>query len=109
MVYKIVENGSNRKFIFNLTDEDTCMKTWEFDLSITEEGSLINELNIDYTGRGCKGHPKTISALLKNRELTSIDTKLLSENTPCARSFSCGKALGHCIDDILKNLQKNGL
>lgn len=41
------------------------MKKWIFEVVEDERGKIIMHSNIKFSGQGCKGHPKTISALIK--------------------------------------------
>ncbi|MDC7233915.1 MAG: hypothetical protein PQJ58_11850 [Spirochaetales bacterium] len=102
MKYEILDkNDSNMKIRFDLSGVKTCMKTWEFDILSKEGKQIIGDSRISFTGAGCMGHPKTITSLIGNRDLTSIDTKAL-EGTDCFQSMSCGMVLGSCISEIRK-------
>ncbi|GAB7089716.1 TSCPD domain-containing protein [Marinifilum fragile] len=87
---------------FDVSKEDTCMKTWVFDIEENGDEQIICNLDITFTRQGCMGHPKSISALVKNRSIESIDTDLLVETT-CSRGKSCGMILGQCISQIRNN------
>lgn len=88
-----------KRFEFDVSNEDTCMKKWCFEIEEEGEKEIIKNLNIEFKLRGCKGHPKTISALVKSRPLNTINTDLLAETT-CARGKSCGMILGECVSQI---------
>lgn len=91
-----------KRLEFDVSNEDTCMKTWVFDIDENGSEQIIQNLDITFTRQGCMGHPKSISALVKNRSVESIDTDLLAETT-CARGKSCGMILGQCISQIRNN------
>lgn len=91
-----------KRLEFDVSNEDTCMKTWVFDIEENGSEQMIRNLDIKFTRQGCMGHPKSISALVKNRSVESIDTDLLAETT-CARDKSCGMILGQCISQIRNN------
>ena len=57
---------------------------------------IIESVEIISTGRGCHGHPKTISALVKNIPISSIDVDTLSI-AECVHETSCGMVLADCI------------
>ena len=91
----------NRTIKFDTRDEDTCMQSWTFSLSERHGSPIIDQLEIARTSQGCPGHPKTISALVKDRTLDSIDLNGLAE-TDCHRSLSCGQMLRECITKLKK-------
>lgn len=99
---KQLKKNKMKRLEFDVSNEDTCMKTWIFDMEDEGSEQMIHNLDITYTHRGCMGHPKSISALVKNRPLSTIDTNLLAETT-CARGKSCGMILGQCISQIRNN------
>jgi len=90
-----------RIFEFDTRNEDTCMQNWTFKLNDWDGSPVIEQLEIERASQGCPGHPKTISALVKNRTLESIDLDGLAE-TDCPRSISCGQMLGKCLANIKK-------
>jgi hypothetical protein len=104
MKYEIIEkndNGMSMKVAFDFKGEKTCMKTWTFDIENGDGELKVKDSKIDFSGQGCKGHPKTISALIRNRPLDTIDTEVL-RGTGCFQPLSCGMNLGSCIDEIRK-------
>lgn len=90
---------SQRTVEFDTRKEDTCMQNWTFNLSGDGSSANIKSLKIEKASQGCPGHPKTISALVKDRSLDSIDLDALAQ-TECPRSISCGQMLGKCIANL---------
>lgn len=100
MNVKSAEAKKNTKKVqFNMTDEDTCMRTWNFDLEEKNGEIIILDSNIEFTKQGCNGHPKTISALIKERKASDIDLEALMDTT-CFRKQSCGMTLAACVEAI---------
>ncbi|MDF1514112.1 MAG: hypothetical protein P1S60_09920 [Anaerolineae bacterium] len=90
---------------FTFDDEDTCKFGWEFTLTRSVQGWIIDDLQIQEREkhRGCSGHPKTIVALIKGRPLLSlIDLGLVEAS--CNRSLSCGQAPAICIKSLIVEL-----
>lgn len=92
---------------FDTSRQETCMTRWTFHLRQSEGGVVpeIESLEIERAMQGCPGHPKTISALVRNRRIDQIDLKAL-EQTSCPRPHSCGQVLGHCVESLLKTDQR---
>ena len=90
---------NQRTFEFDTRNEDTCMQSWTFKLSDEGGSHVIDNLEIERASQGCPGHPKTISALVTNMSLDSIDVDALAQ-TDCPRSISCGQMLGKCIANL---------
>jgi len=89
-------------FLFKPADTDnTCKKLFSFDLQ--KEGGCVYINNLTIEGdKGCVGHPKTISALLKGRNIGELPVEELSVCT-CARDISCGQQVAKALQQI-----KNG-
>lgn len=85
---------------FDKSNEDTCKSKWVFNLKDVNGNTIIESVEIEKNKKGCPGHPKTISALLNNKPLKGIDTKLLSETKCGYREKSCGMILAECINEI---------
>ena len=85
--------------------EKTCKTEWEFTLSDSPEGPVIEDLKIsphvNDAGKemGCKGHPKTIMVLLRGLPISSIDVDALTQAS-CARDVACGQVLAQCLTDL---------
>ena len=94
-----------KTYSFTCDAENHCKQNWIFEIESIDGKSIIN--NIEITERekpkGCFGHPKTITALVKGVDLENIDTDLLSE-TDCIRDISCGQFLADCINTIKSRL-----
>lgn len=92
---------------FKMDPKNTCFISWKFTLSEGRQGTVIEDIEVIHSRRpngrrrGCKGHPKTILALIKGRPVRSIDTELLRD-TPCPRPTSCGEALAGCLKKMSK-------
>ena len=84
---------------FDTRAGDTCMDGWVFHLRKGGGSLIIEQLEIEKAAQGCPGHPKTISALVKNRSLDSLDLDDL-EQADCHRSISCGQMLAKCITNV---------
>lgn len=84
---------------FDLSDEDTCMKQWEFTVQGNGKTSIIQSIKIKPSGEGCVGHPKTIMALVRDTPVSALDTERLAA-TKCVRTKSCGMSLASCVDAI---------
>ncbi|NER03360.1 MAG: TSCPD domain-containing protein [Okeania sp. SIO3C4] len=87
---------------FDVSHEDTCMPNWTFEVEEIASDKIIRNVAIQQVRRGCPGHPKTISALVKDRPLSTISTEDLAQAT-CIRGKSCGMVLGECISQIAQN------
>jgi hypothetical protein len=87
---------------FTFSEEDTCKRTWIFKLLESADGLVVDDLEIveDPEPEGCKGHPKTIAALVRGRPVNSIDTEVLAE-AACGRDVACGQLLAKCIQEII--------
>ena len=89
---------------FNYSPEaavDTCKTLYEFKLSSRSDGTYIEDLII--TGpKGCVGHPKTLSALLKGRKAEELPLEDLSL-TGCVRKSSCGQEMAKAISAIINS------
>ncbi|MFC1887366.1 TSCPD domain-containing protein [Candidatus Cloacimonadota bacterium] len=79
------------------------MKKWVFYMKQNDSGWIIDNLDIIRTDRGCKGHPKTIIALIHNKPISFIDPELLEQAT-CSRETSCGMVLAKCLKALEKSL-----
>ncbi len=90
-----------KKYIFNCTAENHCKQDWIFEIENTNDILIINNLEIteEEKPRGCFGHPKTISVLVKGMELEKIDVDTLKE-ADCIKDISCGQFLADCIETI---------
>lgn len=93
------EKNNTYLVVFSGTEDDTCLKKWSFEIEKNDNKKIINDIQIAFTNKGCKGHPQTISALVKGRALDDIDVEALLQ-TSCFRSQSCGKSLGLCIQKL---------
>ena len=89
----------NRTVEFDMSQEDTCMKRWVFNLKQDSGEPVIESVEIERERQGCVGHPKTISALVRNVPVNALDVEALSQ-TQCARSTSCGMVLASCVSAI---------
>ena len=92
---------------FDLSDMDTCMPLWRFDLAADAGTIRIVEVDIPRDKKGCVGHPKTIAALLKGSAVDALDLEGLSQTT-CSREMSCGMALAHCVSAIKDSVSQEG-
>jgi hypothetical protein len=79
--------------------EKTCKNSFQFDLIRRQNRLFIKDMSIS-GNKGCAGHPKTIAALLKDRDLADVPCKLL-EATNCGKDyFSCGQQLAKAIQAV---------
>lgn len=99
---QIANQDTLKQYQFKMTDEDTCMRTWTFDIEETDGEQVVKDSFVEYTKQGCNGHPKTISALIKGRKVSEIDLNALKETT-CFRSQSCGMSLAACLEALSTN------
>lgn len=105
MKTKIITKDSDYQVmdvVFEMDNEDTCMREWHFEVLKDESGKKIVDSNIIYSKQGCNGHPKTISALIKGSNLGNINVEELRK-TGCFRSESCGMTLAKCITELMTN------
>ena len=84
---------------FDTADNDTCTDYWTFHMKEEEGRPIIESVKIDRDRQGCVGHPKTITALMKNIPVDALDVGALAETT-CVREQSCGMNLGSFIQTI---------
>lgn len=93
--------GNTFRYLFvSDKSEDTCKERFDFDLKEIDGELYID--NISIKGEtGCLGHPKTISALLKNRKISDLPMEVLDSCT-CRRKFSCGQQLVKAIKQLNK-------
>jgi len=89
---------------FDMSNDDTCHKEWIFNLRKNSSDIIIESVDIIQSGKGCKGHPKTISALVRNISINELDLEALSE-ADCVHDTSCGMVLASCVEAI-KNSSK---
>lgn len=88
---------------FDTTADETCMDKWVFHLTADDAGRVtVRSVEITPSKNGCKGHPKTITALVRNLPLSLISPEALAE-TGCPRKLSCGMVLGRCQEQIRRN------
>jgi len=99
-----------REFTFDA--DETCKVRWTFHIGADDDGAVIEDVEIEGyrtepegRERGCLGHPKTISALLRGRPLADLDAEELAEAT-CARDQSCGQALAECLQQLKSEFVK---
>lgn len=105
MKTKIITKDLERQeinVVFEMEEEDTCMREWYFEVHKHESERRIVNSSIIFSKQGCNGHPKTISALVEGRSIESINTHALMK-TKCFRNQSCGMTLARCITDLLIN------
>ncbi|NHJ46574.1 MAG: TSCPD domain-containing protein [Asgard group archaeon] len=81
-------------------DIDTCKVSFDFEY-IEEDGKIIiKELTVDGE-RGCIGHNKTMSLLVKDRVVQELPLDELSE-AGCRRESSCSQELVKALETMLK-------
>ena len=97
----IMLNEKNKKWTkkFDMSDKDTCHGEWNFNLKKVNGKTIIESIDIVNSNRGCQGHPKTISALIQNIPIDSINLAALSE-ADCIHETSCGMVLAECVNNI---------
>ena len=90
---------------YTVEEEDTGKYAWTFTLKHNSQDWIIDDLHVDEREkpRGCFGHPKMITALLKGRILHSISLNELAEAF-CGHSLSCGQVLAQCLTDLSNEL-----
>jgi len=93
---------------FDTSNEDTCQDEWIFNLKKIAGETIIESIEIVQSGKGCKGHPKTISALVRNIPINDLDLDALS-NTNCIHDISCGMVLGSCVEEINNSINENNI
>ena len=80
----------------------TCYHLFEFELINKNNDIIIHSLKM--TGHaGCKGHPKTISAFVKDRKISDIPLDELAK-AECSNESSCAQELVSAIEQIKKDL-----
>jgi hypothetical protein len=83
---------------FNYQGEDTCLSDWSINFSNDDE-LMIHSVEIAESPMGCKGHPKTIMALIKDIPYKNINIEGL-KNATCPRGKSCGMILAKSLEKI---------
>ena len=84
---------------------ETCKRRWRFELSSGPEGPVIERVEIEAHPKdsggeqGCKGHPKSLAALVRGRAVASLPTDELAD-AACGMRFSCGQALAKCLREL---------
>ena len=93
-----------QKYEFISSDLDHCKLKWNFTIRKENNELLIDDLIIEEREKaiGCFGHPKTITALVKGRTISSIDLNSLQE-VECKKEISCGSFLADCLRKIIKD------
>jgi len=76
------------------------MHKFEFILEKQGNDIIVQSLNIEGHA-GCKGHPKTIEALVKGRKIEELPIEDLIK-TGCNNQSSCGQELAIAIERIKK-------
>ena len=72
-------------------DADTCKSCFTFKLN-NDSGKVVID-NLEIVGsKGCGGHPRTISALVRGRALEELPEEALA-GAACGRAMSCGQTL----------------
>lgn len=90
---------------FTFDSEQTCKTTWRIEVVSRVDGPVIRDVQVQAgltpNGKemGCKGHPRTIAALVRGQRVDAIDVQALVE-TACTRPCSCGQALAECLQQI---------
>ncbi len=90
-----------KKYSFTCSAENHCKQDWNFEIENINGESIIKNLEIteEEKPRGCFGHPKTITALVKGMDLEKIDINSLKE-ADCVKDISCGQFLADCIETM---------
>ena len=94
-----------RQRVFTFSETSTCKIRWIFQLVDGPAGPVIRDLEIrafvKENGKelGCRGHPKTIIALVRGRPLRDLDSEALAL-AACIKELSCGQALARCLREL---------
>lgn len=101
------EDMSNKikAYTFDTDQSKHCKSRWTFNILKKDQGFIVDSIKIEEreSAKGCIGHPKTIEALLKGREINSLDINALMESD-CKMGISCGQFLASCLEEIKLNL-----
>ena len=80
-------------------DVDTCKTEFIFDIEEEEGKKIIRNLTIEGE-KGCLGHNKSISILIRNQAAEDIAIDELKE-AGCRRASSCSQELAVALQEIL--------
>ena len=78
---------------------DTCKRRWCF----TVVDGRFDRIEIEGE-EGCKGHPQTMSVLLKGMRVDAVDVEALAGQV-CDRDVSCGQALAEAIRSLREDIE----
>lgn len=89
-------------YTYNPTDgSDTCKVSFNFELKEEEGKIIIKQLTIDGE-KGCIGHNKSISLLVRDRVVQELPIEELKE-AGCKRASSCSQELAKALELLLKS------
>ncbi len=83
---------------------DTCKVSFNFELKEEEGKIIIKQLTIDGE-KGCIGHNKSISLLVRDRVVQDLPIEELKE-AGCKRASSCSQELAKALELLLKSRTK---
>jgi len=91
-------------YVYNPTDgTDTCKVSFNFELKEEEGKIIIKQLTVDGE-KGCIGHNKSMSILIRNKKISEIPIEELKE-AGCRRAVSCNQILAKALQGIIDKKQ----
>ena len=92
-----------RHFVYSPPEDvNTCKQRYEFQYRTEGDDIIVEQLSV--TGdKGCKGHPRTISVLLKGRRVNDLPIDDLTAIT-CTRDSSCPQQLVQAVVALRKEI-----
>ncbi len=80
---------------------DTCKVSFNFELKEEEGKIIIKRLTIDGE-KGCIGHNKSLSLLIRDRVVQDLPIEELKE-AGCKKASSCSQELAKALELLLKS------
>ncbi|MBK5112279.1 MAG: TSCPD domain-containing protein [Candidatus Heimdallarchaeota archaeon] len=83
---------------------DTCKVSFDFEFVEEEDKIIIKQLTIDGE-KGCIGHNKSISLLIRNRAIQDLPLEELTE-AGCKKASSCSQQLSKALELLVEQRKK---
>jgi hypothetical protein len=80
-------------------DKDTCKTDFIFEIEEEESKAIIKNLTIDGE-KGCIGHNKSMSILIRDRAVEDIPIEELKE-AGCRKASSCSQELAEALQELI--------